>query len=69
MVFKLLQVEKDDGRIAWNKKSDDVLLRAEKAMLRDLREIRSDRRISTAAVSLCSCGQTIGRQTYKGSSI
>ena len=49
-MLKFLRVE-DDGRFAWNKKLDDVVLREEKAMLRDLRAVRSNRCISTAAVS------------------
>jgi hypothetical protein len=50
-VLKLLRVEEDDGGFRWNRNSDDVVLREEKAMLRDFRTIRSDRRISTTAVS------------------
>lgn len=50
-MLKLLRVEEDDGGFRWNRNSDDVALREEKAMLRDFRMIRSDRRISTTAVS------------------
>ena len=48
MVLKLLE---DGDRFARNRNSDDVVLRAEKVILRDLQAIRRDRRISTPAVS------------------